>query len=320
MATEPVPVPAGECRGVSVTGLRRTFGDVVAVESVDMSAPAGQVTALVGPNGAGKTTLLLMLATLLAPDSGEMSVDGFSPVTDASQVRARIGWMPDFFGTYDTLTAREVLDFTGAAYRLPARMRRDRALSLLDLVHLGEYADRPVHVLSRGQKQRLGLARALVHDPSVLLLDEPAAGLDPRSRVELRRILRTLGADGRAVIVSSHVLAELESTSDRVVLIDRGRTVSQQEIDQVGRDQHRPWRIRATDTEQLLTALHRLGVEHRAPDLDGVELMVSGDEAAAELLASLVGAGVRVISSAPTGSSLESAYLTLTAADDGARR
>lgn len=304
---------AADQHGVDASGLRRTFGDVVAVDDMTLTAPSGEVTALVGPNGAGKTTLLLMLATLLVPDSGSVRVAGHDPVTEATAVRARTGWMPDFFGTYDSLTALEVLEFSAAAYRLPAAHHTRRAHELLELVHLDEYAQRPVHVLSRGQKQRLGLARALVHEPTVLLLDEPAAGLDPRSRIELRGLLRGLAAEGRSVLVSSHILAELETTADRVVFVERGRTVSEQRLSDLSRAEKRPWRLRALDTEVLVAALDRRGVGHSPPDASGVEVLLSGDEAAAELLAELIGDHVRVVSCAPSGSSLEAAYLEMTA-------
>ncbi len=298
--------------GVEASGVRRTFGEIVAVADIDLVVPPGEVTALVGPNGAGKTTLLLVLATLLKPDQGRISVAGHDPVADPIAVRARTGWMPDTFGTYDTLTAREALEFAAAAYRIPAGRRADRASELLALVHLSEYLDRPVHVLSRGQKQRLGLARALVHDPSVLLLDEPAAGLDPRSRIELRGLLRRLAADGKAVLVSSHVLAELESTADRVVFVDRGRSVSAQALAELPRAERRPWRLRALDADALLTSLDRRRVEHGPAERSGIEVLLPDDEAAAELLTALVRDGVPVVTLAPSGSTLEAAYLAMT--------
>jgi ABC-2 type transport system ATP-binding protein len=298
--------------GVEVAGIRRSFGEVIAVDHVDLAAPPGSVTALVGPNGSGKTTLLLVLATLLRPDSGTIWVANHDPVTDPQAVRALTGWMPDSFGTYDTLTAREVLEFAASAYRLRRDRGEQRARELLELIHLADYADLPVHVLSRGQKQRLGLARALVHNPIVLLLDEPAAGLDPRSRIELRGVLRGLAADGRAVLVSSHVLAELETMADRVVFVDRGQTVAEQELAELPRSERRPWRMQALDPNSLVDALDRYGIEHADPDASGVEVLLSGDEAAAQLLARLVRDEVRVTTCAPVGSGLEDAYLAMT--------
>jgi ABC-2 type transport system ATP-binding protein len=299
--------------GVSVTGVRRTFGDVVAVDSMDLEVPAGQVTALVGPNGSGKTTLLLILATLLAPDAGRVTVAGFDPVAQPREVRRRTGWMPDVFGTWETLTCREVLATVADAYRLPRTASRARIDDLLALVHLGDLADRPTQVLSRGQKQRLGLARALVHSPEVLLLDEPASGLDPRSRIELRGIVRGLAQDGVAVLISSHVLAELDELADRAVIVARGRTVAVEnlESDRIT-STPRPWRVRALDAGALLAALDTLGRRHGDAEPDGVEVEITSDAEAAQLLGDLVREGVPVVSMHPASGVLEHAYLALT--------
>jgi ABC-2 type transport system ATP-binding protein len=299
--------------GVTVQGVRRTFGDVVAVDSMDLEVPAGQVTALVGPNGSGKTTLLLVLATLLVPDSGTVRVAGFDPVTQPREVRRRTGWMPDVFGTWDTLTCREVLATVADAYRLPRQASRARIDELLALVHLADLADRPTQVLSRGQKQRLGLARALVHSPEVLLLDEPASGLDPRSRIELRGVVRGLAEQGVAVLISSHVLAELDELADRAVVVARGRTVAVESLDPGSAARAaRPWRVRALDGERLLAALNGLGRVHGDPGPDGVEVQVSSDADAADLLGALVRDGVPVVSLHPAAGVLEHAYLALT--------
>ena len=313
--------------GIEVRGVRRTFGDVVAVDSIDLDVPPGQVTALVGPNGAGKTTLLLVLASLLVPDSGSVRVAGHDPVTEPRAVRARVGWMPDVFGTWETLTCREVLRTIGDAFGLPRPAAAVRIEELLALVHLEDLADRPTQVLSRGQKQRLGLARALVHDPEVLLLDEPASGLDPRSRIELRGIVRDLAGQGRAVLVSSHVLAELDEMADRAVIVARGRTVAVEQLtagaagtpaDAVGggagsvRNLPRPWRLRALDQRTLLDGLTRLGYASEPTGRDGAEVEIGSDADAAALLAALVQAGVPVTALAPVTNALEQAYLALT--------
>jgi ABC-2 type transport system ATP-binding protein len=304
--------------GIEVRGVRRTFGDVVAVDSIDLEAPPGEVTALVGPNGAGKTTLLLVLATLLVPDAGNVRVAGIDPVTDPRAVRARIGWMPDVFGTWETLTCREVLATVADAFRLPGRAAAPRIEELLALVHLEDLADRPTQVLSRGQKQRLGLARALVHDPEVLLLDEPASGLDPRSRIELRGIVRELAAQGKAVLVSSHVLAELDEMADRAVIVARGRTVATEMLDASGfapdadRPIPRPWRVRALDRAALLAALGALGRAAEPVERDAVDVELATDAEAADLLAALVREHVAVVSFGPTTNVLEQAYLALT--------
>ena len=299
--------------GVVAKGVRRTFGAVEAVRGIELTARPGEVTALVGPNGAGKTTLLLVLATLLVPDAGEVSVAGHDPVHAPDEVRARMGWAPDVFGLYDNLTAREYLQLFGEAYRLGRGRAASRAGELLELSRLQEHADRPVHTLSRGQKQRLGLVRALVHDPEVLLLDEPASGLDPRSRVELRELLRALARSGTAVVVSSHLLGDLEELADRVVFVDRGTTVGEHALDQLPPGHAlRPWRVRALDTAALVAALERNAYDFEDPTPAGVDVLLANDEAAAALLAGLVRDGVPVVSFQPLGGALEAAYLSLT--------
>jgi ABC-2 type transport system ATP-binding protein len=298
--------------GIEVTGVRRAFGSVLAVDHIDLRARPGEVTALVGPNGAGKTTLLLMLGTLLAPDSGSIRIAGIDPVTAPREVRAAMGWMPDGFGTWDALTVREVLETVGAAYRLAPQAARVRAGELLELVHLGELADRPARVLSRGQKQRLGLARALVHQPSILLLDEPASGLDPRSRIELRDILRQLASSGATLLVSSHILTELQEIADRAVIVARGRSVATQDLtdsDSAGTVSH--WRITSLDPPRLMAALAHHGLATH-PLTDAVDVEVAGDVAASELLAVLVADGIPITAFAPSYGALETAYLAAT--------
>ncbi|MDQ2623699.1 MAG: ABC transporter ATP-binding protein [Actinomycetota bacterium] len=307
---------------ISVQGVRRHFGAVRAVDGVDLEARAGRVTALIGPNGAGKTTLLLMLAGLLVPDSGQVRVAGFDPVTQSRHARARTGWMPDAFGTWDSLTSREVLETFGAAYGMPLAMARARADELLATVHLTELAKQPAAVLSRGQKQRLGLARALVHDPQVLLLDEPAAGLDPRSRVDLRILLRSLAAQGKTVLVSSHVLTELDELADDAVFISGGRSVSAEHL--AGLDAGgRQWRVTALDGSALTTWLASTGASFEAEGTsddgtraDGapqgsVLIRIPDDAAAAALVRDAVAAGVPLVSIAPAGGALEQTYLSL---------
>jgi ABC-type multidrug transport system ATPase subunit len=305
--------------GIVVRGVARSFGTVHALVDVEMRARAGRVTALVGPNGSGKTTLLLVLAGLLVPDAGEVRVGGVDPLVDSRGARARTGWMPDAFGTWDSLTAREVLETFAAAYGIERAAARERALELLATVHLAEFADRPASVLSRGQKQRLGLARALVHDPDVLLLDEPASGLDPRSRVDLRLLVRRLADEGKTVLVSSHVLTELEEMVDDAVFISRGRTVDAPVVD--ARSGRRTWAVRALRLGALTEWLTSTGAQWRpadpgftAPDLGapgGVLIEVAGDEGAAQLVRDAVAAGVPLTSLAPASGSLEQAYLAL---------
>ncbi|WUI00418.1 ABC transporter ATP-binding protein [Spirillospora sp. NBC_00431] len=299
--------------------MTRSFGPVQALGGLDITVPYGQVTALVGPNGAGKTTLLLILATLLAPDAGTVRIAGHDARHRPAAVRDALGWMPDTFGVYDQLTVDEYLMFFADAYGLPKQERPRRVRALLNLVHLEDKLGQPVHALSRGQKQRLGMARALVHRPRVLLLDEPASGLDPRSRIELRDLLRSLAADGVAVLVSSHILSELEEIADRVVLVDNGRTVGDHAMaDLAGAAAARVrWRLRSLDPALLATTLARVldgrtGLDPTAALPGGAEVGPLTEAEAAALLAELVAARVPVSGLAPAGSALESAYLAMT--------
>lgn len=298
--------------GLAAVGVSRRFGSVQAVVNMDLYAPAGEVTALIGPNGAGKTTLLLMMASLLAPDSGTVSVMGIDPSLDPVAARAKIGWMPDTLGVWESLTAREILSVMGRFYSLPKADIPGRVTKLLALVNLTELGDQKARVLSRGQQQRLSLARALIHDPSVLLLDEPASGLDPGSRVSLRHILRELAAEGKAVVVSSHVLSELDEIADGAVFVNAGRTVLAQTVQQAA-TQGRRYSISALKPEVLAEVLERLGVITVAGTgrRDSVSVMLESESAAAQLLAELVRMEVPVVSFAPTSGALEETYLSM---------
>jgi ABC-2 type transport system ATP-binding protein len=293
--------------GIVANGLARSFGTVHAVRDVSFEARPGEITALIGPNGAGKTTLLLMLATLLAPDHGEIRVAGHDPVTDPAAVRRVTGWMPDVLGSWAPLSVRTTLELTARLYRIPKSVAADRAAELIELVDLVPLADRPTRVLSRGQKQRLSLARALVHAPDVLLLDEPASGLDPAARVALRTLLRELADGGRTILVSSHVLAELEEMADAAVYLEAGATVSAERV-AAARAAGREWRIRSLDAEALRRSLGTATVRW-----DGADAIVvlNDDRDATNLLARLIGDGVPVLAFAPAVGDLEQTFLGL---------
>lgn len=300
--------------GIDAHGLSRSFGDVKAVREMALSVPPGKVTALVGPNGSGKTTLMLILATLLRPDTGFVTVDGIDAMRDPQGARRRIGWMPDTLGVWESLTCLEILGTMGRLYGMSGAEADARAAEQLEWVQLTEFAKRPARVLSRGQQQRLSLARATVHRPSVLLLDEPANGLDPGSRLRLRDDVRQMAADGVAVLVSSHVLSELEEMSDRAVVVRDGTTVSASELDDAA-DRELRYRIAGPENAQgaaLTRALEERGIPYthgRGRQRAGVVVAVSGRQAAAQLLAELVGAGVPIAHFAEEGSRLEDAYL-----------
>lgn len=292
--------------------LRRAFGTVQAVVDASLTVPRGHVTALIGPNGCGKTTLMLMLAGLLRPDSGSVRVAGRDPLAEGADARRHLGWMPDVLGTWDSLTCEETLVTFGRAYGLSREASRDRAFDLLRTVHLAEYAAQPARVLSRGQKQRLSLARALVHDPEVLILDEPASGLDPRSRIELRELVRSLAAQGKAVLISSHVLSELDEMVDSAVFMSKGATLGA-DADAVVERARRRWLVTAlpgTDVRAALAALSR-DWEPVGEAVERAAVQVVDEHDAAALLAMLVGAEVPLIAFGPAGSALEQAYLTM---------
>jgi len=304
--------------GIEATHVQRAFGAVRAVQDVTFTAAPGRVTGLVGPNGSGKTTLMLMLASLLQPDAGTMRIGGVDPVTDPAGVRRLMGWMPDALGAWPSLTAREVLVATGQLYDLDRGGAGARADALLAEVDLVELAASPARVLSRGQKQRLALARALVHDPRVLLLDEPASGLDPQARVDLRVLLRRLAAEGRTVLISSHVLAELEEVVDDAVFMVDGRTVAGDRI-AAAATRIRVWRVRLlTDAARPMEAARdavadALGRRRDEVRVDRRDVMVpfTDDAAAAAGLRALVGAGLPVVEYAPAVGDLEHTFLDL---------
>lgn len=300
---------------IEAAGVRRAFGSVQAVVDASLSVTPGTVTALIGPNGCGKTTLMLILAGLLKPDAGTVAVGGVDPISEGHVARGRLGWMPDVLGTWDSLTCAETLETFGRAYGLGAAEARERAFTLLTRVHLEQYAGQSARVLSRGQKQRLSLARAMVHDPSVLILDEPASGLDPRSRIDLRDLVRELAGDGKAVLISSHVLSELDEMVDDAVFMSQGRTLGETTEHLVARARAR-WQVTALDTDALHAALDGLkrdwepGAEGRRAS---AVVQVSDDIDAAALLTALVKRGLAIVAYGPVGSALEHVYLSIEA-------
>ncbi len=303
---------------VETRGLTRRYGKVTAVDAINLQVPAGAIFGLIGPNGAGKTTTLRMLSGLLEPTAGEIIIGGQVANHDWRLLRRQIGYMPDFFGVYEDMLVWEYLDFFGRCYDLPAA-RRDRAVDeLLELVDLADKREAYVETLSRGMRQRLCLAHALVHDPQVLLLDEPASGLDPRARVEMRELLRELGAMGKTVIVSSHILSELAELCDSVGIIEKGRLVAGGPVAEITRQVYEGHTLRiqvlsdTAEAEAALRGWRGVGSILTIGNVLEVEFL-GDDQAAAELLAALVSRGVRVASFAQLTSDLEEIFLRLTA-------
>jgi ABC-2 type transport system ATP-binding protein len=214
------PIPA-----VQTYGLSRMFGNLAALQGLDLTVNKGDLFGFIGSNGAGKTTTLRILATFLSPSAGTAQILGHDVVRDADAVRHVIGYMPDFFGVYKDMEVTEYLDFFGACYKIPAAQREKTVNDVLELVGLSEKKGSLIGALSRGMQQRLGLARVLIHDPQLLLLDEPASGLDPRARIEMMAILQELQRLGKTIIISSHILSELQTLCNRVAIIEKGKLI-----------------------------------------------------------------------------------------------
>jgi ABC-2 type transport system ATP-binding protein len=309
---------------VQTHGLVKRYDRTVAVAGLDLAVEPGEIFGLVGPNGAGKTTTLRMLATLLRPTAGKAEIDGWSVTRNPDEVRRVIGFMPDVFGVYDDMRVWEYLDFFARCYGLAAASRRRMIADLLELVDLGDRRDDYVQTLSRGMEQRLCLAHALVHDPKVLLLDEPASGLDPRARVELRELLRELRSLGKTILISSHILPELEELCTSVAIVDRGQVLTQGRVTDIER------RLRFGAVLRVRLLLEGAELEAArdqfaaAADVASAAILEDGtielgfrgdDEASARLLASSVSAGLPIVSFARAASDLEELFLQVTAPD-----
>lgn len=218
---------------IEINNLTKKYGDFSALNSLNLEIKEGAVFGFIGPNGAGKTTTMRILTTLLKPTEGSASIDGYSVETHPNEVRRLIGYMPDFFGVYDDMKVWEYLDFFAACYDIPEAMRKGMIGDLLDLVDLGHKRDEMVESLSRGMKQRLCLARTLAHDPKVLILDEPASGLDPRARIEMRELLRELQGMGKTIFFSSHILSEVADICTDIGIMEAGSLVAFGDIEQM---------------------------------------------------------------------------------------
>ena len=297
--------------------LTKKYGDFFATRDIELKLDEGDLFGFIGPNGAGKTTTMRILATLLEPTWGEATVCGYSIYTEPQEIRRVVGYMPDFFGVYDDMKVIEYLEFFAAAYRIKGVERRKRCDEMLEIVDLDFKRDAFANTLSRGQTQRLGLARVMLHNPQVLLLDEPLSGLDPRARIEMRNLLRRLGQMGKTVIVSSHILPELADVCNKIGIIDRGVMSVNATVADVMKQVREQTILHIEVTGDVASAAsvlrsHRLVEEVQVTGDRLVVTLIAGDDDYTELSSTLVSAGHAIRLFREEEINLETAFMKLT--------
>lgn len=302
---------------IEVRDLTKKYAELFAIHKIDLKLDKGDVFGFIGPNGAGKTTTMRILATLLNPTWGEAYVGGYSIYTKPKEIRRIIGYMPDFFGVYDNMQVIEYLEFFAAAYRIKGPKRRKICEEVLELVDLGYKRNELVTSLSRGMTQRLGLARVLLHDPQVLLLDEPASGLDPRARIEIRGLLKELRNMGKTIMVSSHILPELADICNKIGIIERGELIVNTDVADVMRQVRQQTVLRINiagdrDAAAQLLEAHEM-VETIETDEKGFRVtLITGDHDYSVLSKLLVENGHALTQLNEEEINLETAFMTLT--------
>ena len=302
---------------VNIIHLRKDFGATRAVDDISFSFASGQIVGFVGPNGAGKTTTMRILATLDEPTSGDAKIDDVSIVEVPEQARRLIGFVPDALPMHRDISVHEYLDFFARAYGLAGTERRQVVENIEEFTNLTGIREKTLYSLSKGMKQRVSLARALIHDPPVLVMDEPASGLDPRARVELRELLRVLSSQGKAILISSHILTELSEICDGAVIIEQGKIITAgtlQEIIKSDVEQHtvliRPLN-RQDDLYKSLLLMPNVAAVNRLEN--EIEVKITGsEETCSDLLANLIRDGYRIVEFRQHGSDLESVFMDVT--------
>jgi len=302
---------------IELRRLHRYFGETRAVDDISFEVYAGEVFGYIGPNGAGKTTSMRILATLDEPTYGDAFVDGFSVVDDPDRVRRRLGFMPDYFGTYENVNVVEYLDFFARAYGLRGKERLRSIDYVMEFTGLDVLANKPVTGLSKGMKQRLCLGRTMIHDPAVLILDEPAAGLDPRARIELREMIAQLAQKGKAVLISSHILTELAEVCDKVAIIETGRLLAVGRVDEISARSETISRVRLRTLGENRPLVNWLAGRSDVADIviDGKLVMFThdgGPEQQALLLKEIVESGIAIMEYTSKTKSLEDVFLHVT--------
>ena len=297
--------------------LRKVYGPLVAVENLNLQLDPGDIFGFIGPNGAGKTTTIRMIATLIRPTSGTATINGIDVTRNPMDVRPLFGYMPDFFGLYDDILVWEYLDFFAHAYRLPRAQRPAIIDSVLELTDLTHKRDAYVQALSRGMQQRLCLAKCLVHDPKVLLLDEPASGLDPRARVDIKALIIELGRMGKTIIVSSHILPELADFCNKIGIIEKGKLLVSGDVGSIIR-QLQPNRQITIQTLGSAQGLHGAleafpGAAQIRCEGNTAQFTFQGElEELAEMLRALIAQGHRIYSFAEAAMDLEEVFMRVT--------
>ena len=308
---------------IELEALTKRFGQVLALDRLTFKVQEGDITGFIGPNGSGKTTTMRVLATLLSPDSGSAKVFGqlTHDAASASRVRARIGFVPDYFGLYNDMTPTEYLDFFGAAYRIPSKKRPGLVKDILALLNLSAKGDTLIQGLSRGMQQKLSLGRALIHSPDLLILDEPASGLDPRARIELMELLRELKTMGKTLFVSSHILGELHNLCDQVVILEKGRAVYTGGLEEASEGLwggRRVLQIRPADPTQAVEETIRQlpGVISVVKRKDSFLIEYETSVRSPDLIEGCVKSGIRLMEAKLATPHLEEIFMRLTEAEE----
>lgn len=302
---------------VTIRNLTKTYGRYRALNNLNLHIGKGDIFGFVGPNGAGKTTTMRIICGLLQADWGEVYIDGVDALNHPEQVKRRVGYVPDFFGVYDNFKVMEYMEFYGSMYGMEGEAVRKTYVGLLDLVNLSDKRDAYVDGLSRGMKQRLCVARALIHNPQLLILDEPASGLDPRARFELKEVMKNLGAMGKTIIISSHILPELGEMCNSIGVMEKGNLVASGKVEEITRRSRRsnPLTIEVLDNKELAIQILKQTplVEKISIREDAIIIAFSGDdEEMAQLLTSLIMNGVRISNFHREPGNLETLFLEIT--------
>lgn len=313
---------------VEVRNLCKRYGEFVALDDLSLSVMRGQILGFIGPNGAGKTTTIKILVGLAKPTSGIAKIAGVDCASDSAKIKRVVGYMPDGFGSYDNMRVREYLDFFGAAFGIPRRQRVSRIAEVLEITNATYMQDRYVESLSHGMQQRVGIARTLLHDPEVLIFDEPANGLDPQARIEMRELLLKLAASGKTLIVTSHILPELSRICDQVAIITQGKLRASGSLEEIMRNlnQRRTIEVQLASPSDLAVGesvlkgcLGEQGVVIVSPAEGMLRFETTrSDEQLSQVLAGLVAGGVRVSQFRELQTDLEDAFMSVLQQHDGA--